>query len=119
MCLLVFQRFGQIDDSDGLEGTLLDTNTASDAQLFGDVRGLGGGRHLDAHLSHAHDWAVALALLLALARLALLRLHDGDPVVLVLVIVLALLRFLLGRHALPPSDEWLPLPRKAATESRV
>ena len=49
-----FEVFGKIDDIDGLEGTLLDADTATDAELLGYPRNLGRRRHVDAELAHAH-----------------------------------------------------------------
>ena len=72
----------------GLERALLDANTASDAEFFGNLRDLGGGRNLYAQFagdlarragSHADDGTRPLALLAALLRLALISAHDGDP----------------------------------------
>lgn len=56
----------------------LDTNTASDTQLFGDGGDLVVGRHLNAQLAHTHHGAALLALLPASLRLAAIRIHNSD-----------------------------------------
>ena len=52
---LLLEVRGQVDDGDGLEGTLLDADTAADAKLLGDGGDLVVDRHLNAKLTHAND----------------------------------------------------------------
>ena len=54
---------GQVDDVKGVHGALLDTDTAPNAQLFGDPYHLGGWGHVHALLPAAYNGAVALAFL--------------------------------------------------------
>ena len=42
----------QVDDVDGLEGALLDADTAADAELLGDGGNLVVHGHLDAEFAH-------------------------------------------------------------------
>ena len=70
----------QVDDCDCFEGALLDADTATDAEILGDVRDLRGAAHLDAQLANLHQRARLLALLPAFLRAALVRRDDGDAV---------------------------------------
>ena len=63
MCGAFLQVAGQVDDGDGLEGTLLDADAAADTEALGDGGELVGGRHLDTQLPHAHHRAGLFALL--------------------------------------------------------
>lgn len=52
-----FEVFGKIDDIDGLEGTLLDADTAPDAQWFGQVGDFGLWTDFDTELAELDYWA--------------------------------------------------------------
>ena len=45
---LLLQVLGQVDDLNRIEGTLLDADAATDAQVLGDVRDFTGAANLDA-----------------------------------------------------------------------
>ena len=103
---LLLQVGGQVDNVDGLEGTLLDAYTATDTQVFGDVGDLVVGHHLDAELAHPNDGTGLLALLPTSFGLAPIPVHDGDPSQ--GVTVGGLLPLVLGRHRVRRSDQkWL------------
>jgi hypothetical protein len=85
--LLALQRLGQVDDLDGLEGTLLDTNAATDAQVLGYVSELGVHCHLNAFFAQLDDGALLLALLSALLGFALLLVDDCHSRELALILV--------------------------------
>jgi hypothetical protein len=60
---LRLQVGGQVDDVDGAERALLDTDTTSNTQAFRNERDLGLRGNLDAKLSSPDDWTRLLALL--------------------------------------------------------
>ena len=55
---LLLEVWWQVDDGDGLEGALLDANTAADAQLLGDGGNLVVDCHLNAKLTHPNNWGL-------------------------------------------------------------
>lgn len=59
---------GQVDDVDGVEGALLGTDTASDAEPLRDEGNLGLGRDLNAELSGTNDRARFLTFLTTFLR---------------------------------------------------
>ena len=65
------QIFRKVDDRNGLEWALLDTNTAAYAKIFGNKCNLARGLDRNAHLAHGHDRTGALTLLPALLRFTL------------------------------------------------
>jgi hypothetical protein len=65
-----FHVFGQVDNSDSVERTFLDAQTASDAKVLGDFGHLVGALDFDAEFSGFVDRTDLLALLLALLGLA-------------------------------------------------
>mmetsp|Transcript_39690 Transcript_39690/g.99360 ORF Transcript_39690/g.99360 Transcript_39690/m.99360 type:complete len:356 (+) Transcript_39690:1363-2430(+) len=95
---LLLHVFREVDDVDGSERTLLNADTAPNAELLGYPSNLRGRSHLHAQLPHADDGAELLAFLRALLGLALLVVDDRDTRQLLLLVVL------LGRHvsARPP-----------------
>ena len=52
---LLLQVTGQVDDGDRLEGTLLDADAATDAELLRDGGNLVIRRHLDAKFAHSNN----------------------------------------------------------------
>lgn len=60
----------QIDDLNCLEGTLLNANTATDAEVLRDRSDLIVWRHFNAQLAHPDDWTGLLAFLATSFRLA-------------------------------------------------
>lgn len=67
---------GQIDDVDGIKGTLLGADTATDTQSFGDEGDLAFGGDFDAELARAYDGARLFAFLPTFLWLALQRRLD-------------------------------------------
>ena len=63
MCDLGFEVGGQVDDVDGVEGTLLGTDAATDAQAFADECDFAVRGDFDAQFAGANDWARFLAFL--------------------------------------------------------
>lgn len=74
---VLLQILGQIDDVDGLKGTLLDADTAPDAQWFGEVGDLGLGPDLDAEFAQFDDGTGLFAFLFAFFGFALFGVDDG------------------------------------------
>ena len=75
---VLLQVLGQVDDVDGLEGTLFDADAAADAEGFGEVGDLGFGAHFDAELAQFDDGAGLFAFLFAFFGFAFLGVDDGD-----------------------------------------
>lgn len=78
MSYFVFKTFWQIDDLDGLEGTLLYALTATNAQVLAEETDSGGVKDFDAYLALHVDWTGLLAFLLALLRLAFIWIDNGN-----------------------------------------
>mmetsp|Transcript_12096 Transcript_12096/g.34597 ORF Transcript_12096/g.34597 Transcript_12096/m.34597 type:complete len:236 (-) Transcript_12096:33-740(-) len=96
---VALQILGKVDDGNGLEGALLDADTASDAKRLGEEGKLALGTDLNAKLAHFDDGTGLLAFLSALLGLALVRLDDGDTGQLIGIVPgLVLASLLLGRH---------------------
>ena len=72
------ETFGQVNNTDGIEGTSLDTLTTADTEGLRDEADGGGDCNLDAELADFVDGALLGALLLALLGLALIRIDNGD-----------------------------------------
>ncbi len=90
----------QVDDVNGLEGTLLDADAAADAELLADEGDLGVGRHLDAQLAHAHHRTRLFALLATLLGLAAIVAHDGYASQRLLLLLVAFSAKFVGAHLL-------------------
>lgn len=58
----LFKILRQVDDFDGLKGTLLHADTASNAELFAQESDLTVSINDDTLLPHAHHWTLAFAL---------------------------------------------------------
>lgn len=69
---------GQVDDVDGVEGTLLRTDTTSNAQPLRYKGNLAVRVDFNAQLASSHDGTGLLALLPALLRFTLVRIDNGD-----------------------------------------
>lgn len=78
MRLLSLQTLRQIDDGDGFEWALLDTNAAANAEGLRDEGDLGGGRDLDAELAQPHHWALPTALLIAFLWFTFLTFYNSN-----------------------------------------
>lgn len=78
MCDLFLQVGWQIDDVDRIEGTLLGTDTATNAESFRDEGNLAFWRDLDTELTGLDDRTTLLAFLSAFLRLALVAVDDSD-----------------------------------------
>ncbi len=75
---LVLEVRREVDDSNGLVGTPLDTEPTPDAHVLCDKTDLGSGGHVNAALALLVDGTGSLALLAALLGLALIHVHYGD-----------------------------------------
>lgn len=82
-----FEVFGEVDDLNGLEGTLLDTNATTDAKLLGNGGELVLFRDFDAQLAHLDDGTSPLTLLPAFLGLTFVPAYDGDTSELVTLIL--------------------------------
>jgi hypothetical protein len=69
---------GQVDDGNGVEGTLLGADTATDTERLGDEGQLRVALDFDTELSAAHDGARLFALLTTFSRATLVAVDDGD-----------------------------------------
>ena len=65
MSHLGFKVCGQVDNVDGAEGTLLDTDTTSYAQAFGNEGNFRLGGYFDTELASPYNWAGLFAFLTA------------------------------------------------------
>lgn len=75
-CIFV-QIFRQVDNENCIKRAFLDTNTAADAQLFGDVGKLRCRGHLNTQFTSFDDGTAFLAFLATLFGLASIGGDDG------------------------------------------
>ena len=75
---LTSQTFGQVNNTNGVEGTSLDTLTTTNAEGLGNEADGGSGCDFNAELANLVDWALLRALLLALLGFALIRIDNGN-----------------------------------------
>jgi hypothetical protein len=73
-----FQLTGKILNDERVMRALVDANTATDAEAFGDVRLSRLVVHDDAFLPVSNRWAEVMALIVALLGLTIVLLQDGN-----------------------------------------